>query len=120
MRSIVSPAPFVVDHSVSGSFVGSLRFPAQAEEHPKPVIFCWRLETSIVTSEDCAAPPPHVPDPPSTPTVCTEPPSDDDIPPSSPVPLDWLLPALDVAPELVPLPEWDAPLELVELPELDP
>jgi hypothetical protein len=32
---MVNPAPFVVDQRVSGSFVGSLRFPAHAEEQPK-------------------------------------------------------------------------------------
>lgn len=132
MRSIVNPAPVVVDQSVAGSFAGLLRLPAQAEEHPKPVILCWRLEMSIVISEDCAAPPPHVPDPPSTPTVCTVPPSAREMPPSSPPPLDPLsLPDLDAASELAasreldplelePLPDPDEPLELAELPELDP
>jgi hypothetical protein len=114
MRSIVSPAPFVVDQSASGSFVGSLRLPPHAEEHPKPVILCWRLATLIVTSDDCAAPPPHVPDPPSTPTVCTAPPSVGDIPASSPAPLEP--PPL---PELEPAPELDEPPELEPAPELD-
>jgi hypothetical protein len=127
MRSIVNPAPFVVDQSVSGSFVGSLRLPAQADEHPKPLILCWRLETLIVTSEDCAAPPPHVPDPPSTPTVCTVPPSAGEIPPSDGVtPSPLLLPELDPAPELdeaptvEPLLEPEDPLEPSEVPELAP
>jgi hypothetical protein len=121
MRSIVNPAPFVVDQSVSGSFVGSFRLPPQAEEHPKPLILCWRLETLIVTSEDCAAPPLHVPDPPSTPTVCTAPPSVGDIPASSPAPPDPLpLPELDPAPEVEPLLEPDEPLEPSGVPELDP
>jgi hypothetical protein len=127
MRSIVNPAPFVVDQSVSGSFVGSLRLPPQAEEHPKPRILCSRLATLIVTSEDCAAPPPHVPDPPSTPTVCTAPPSVADIPASSPAPLDPpSLPELEPAPELdeppavEPLLEPDEPIEPEEVPELDP
>jgi hypothetical protein len=127
MRSIVNPAPFVVDQSVSGSFVGSLRLPPHAEEHPKPVILCWRLETSIVTSEDWAAPPPHVPDPPSTPTVCTAPPSVGDIPASSPAPLDppplpelEPAPELDGPPEVEPLLEPDEPIEPEEVSELDP
>jgi hypothetical protein len=127
MRSIVNPAPFVVDQSVSGSFVASLRLPAQAEEHPKPRIFCWRPVMLIVTSEDCAAPPPHVPDPPSTPTVCTTPPSVGEIPPSGPPPLDPLpLPELDPAPELdeppevEPVLEPDEPLEAPYVPELEP
>jgi hypothetical protein len=121
MRSIVNPAPFVVDQSVSGSFVGSFRLPPQAEEHPKPLILCWRLETLIVTSEDCAAPPLHVPDPPSTPTVCTAPPSVGDIPASSPAPPDPLpLPELDGPPELEPLLDPDDPIEPEEVPELDP
>src|SRR5271166_4209570 len=121
MRSIVSPAPFVVDQSVSGSFAGSLRLPPHAEEHPKPVIRCSRLETLMVTSDGCAAPPPHVPDPPSTPTVCTAPPSVGGIPESSPAPLDP-----PPSPELEPAPELDGPpdveplLELEEAPELDP
>lgn len=77
-----------------------------------------------MTSDDWATPPPHVPDPPSTPTVCTTPPSAGDSPPSSPAPLPPL-PELD-APELAPpLPELNPLLEpddveLVELPELDP
>src|SRR5579862_308109 len=101
MRSIVNPAPFVVDQSVSGSFAGSLRLPPHAEEHPKPVILCWRLETLIVTSEACAAPPLHVPDPPSTPTVCTRPASVGGMPPSDSSPPDPLpIPELDPAPEL--------------------
>jgi hypothetical protein len=86
------------------------------------VILCWRLETLMVTSEDCAAPPPHVPDPPSTPTVCTAPPSVGDIPASSPGPLDpppppepEPEPELDGPPEVEPL-----PLELEEVPELEP
>jgi hypothetical protein len=127
MRSIVNPAPFVVDQSVSGSFVGSLRLPPHAEEHPKPLILCWRLEALIVTSEDCAAPPPHVPDPPSTPTVCTAPPSVVGIPPSGPIPPEPLpLPELDPAPELDAPPEVEPPLEPFEpiepeeFPELDP
>jgi hypothetical protein len=121
MRSIVNPAPFVVDQSVSGSFVGSFRLPPQAEEHPKPLILCWRLETLIVTSEDCAAPPLHVPDPPSTPTVCTAPPSVGDIPASSPAPPDPPpLPELDGPPEVEPLLEPDEPIEPEEVPELDP
>jgi hypothetical protein len=127
MRSIVSPAPFVVDQSVSGSFAASLRLPAHAEEHPKPVIRCWRLGTLIVTSEDCAVPPPHVPDPPSTPTVCTALPSVGDIPASSPAPLNPPpVPELEPAPELDGLPgvepllEPAEPLELEEVPELDP
>src|SRR5579863_5172390 len=136
MRSIVKPAPVVVDQSVSGSFVGSLRLPPQAEEHPKPVILCWRLEVLIVMSDDCAAPPPHVPDPPSTPTVCTTPPSFCEVPPSGPAPLDPLPLPLDPAPELDEAPEVEPPLdpdepreppdapeleppELVTLPELD-
>jgi hypothetical protein len=128
MRSIVNPAPFVVDQSVSGSFVGSLRLPAQAEEHPKPLILCWRLETLIVTSEDCAAPPPHVPDPPSTPTVCTAPPSVGETGPTplDPLPLPELEPAPEVdeppevPPEVEPLLEPDEPLEPSGVPELDP
>jgi hypothetical protein len=107
--------------------VASLRLPAQADEHPKPLILCWRLETLIVTSEDCAAPPPHPPDPPSTPTVCTAPPSVDDIPASSPGPLNppplpelEPAPELDGAPEVEPLFEPDEPIELEEVPELDP
>jgi hypothetical protein len=127
MRSIVSPAPFVVDQRVSGSFVGSLRLPPHADEHPKPVILCWRLEVSIVTSEDCAAPPAHVPEPPSTPTVCTTPPSVGDVPASRPAPLDPAslpelepAPELDEPPEVEPLPEPDEPLELEVVPELDP
>ena len=95
---------------------------------PKPLILCWRLETSIVTSEDCAAPPPHVPDPPSTPTVCTMPPSVGDIPASSsPAPLDppslpevEPAPELDEPPEVDPLLEPDEPLEPEEIPELVP
>jgi hypothetical protein len=81
----------------------------------------------IVTSEDCAAPPLHVPDPPSTPTVCTAPPSVGDIPASSPAPPDPLpLPELDPAPEVdeppevEPLLEPDEPLEPSGVPELDP
>jgi len=126
MRSIVSPAPFVVDQSVSGSFVGSLRLPPQAEEHPKPVILCWRVEVLIVTSEDCAAPPAQVPDPPSTPTVCTTPPSLCEIPPSGPTPLDPPplpldpAPELDEPPEVEPLLEPDDPLEPPDVPELEP
>jgi hypothetical protein len=131
MRSIVNPAPFVVDQSVSGSFVASFRLPAQAEEHPKPLILCWRLETLIVRSEDCAVPPPQVPDPPSTPTVCTTPPSVG-VPPSSPAPLEPPpLPELEAAPELedapelappevAPLPDPDELLEAPEVPELEP
>jgi hypothetical protein len=136
MRSIVNPAPFVVDQSVSGSFVGSLRLPPHAEEHPKPLILCWRVEVAIVTSDDCAPPPPHVPDPPSTPTVCTTPPSFCEIPLSGPTPLDPLPlplappPELDEAPEVAPLAGPDGPpeppdvsepepLELETLPELD-
>src|SRR5271166_4633808 len=126
MRSIVSPAPFVVDQSVSGSFVGSLRLPPQAEEHPKPLILCWRVDVLIVTSEDCAAPPAQVPDPPSTPTVCTTPPSLCEIPPSSPAPLDapplpeLPAPELDGPPEVEPLLEPDEPTEPEDVPELDP
>lgn len=97
--------------------------PPQAVEQPKPVILCWRLETLTVTSEDCAAPPPHVPDPPSTPTVCTAPPSVGEIPPSG-SPLDPLpLPELDPASELDGPPEVelepDEPLEPSDAPELD-
>ena len=127
MRSIVNPAPFVVDQSVSGSFVGSLRLPAQADEHPKPRILCWRLETLIVTSEDCAAPPLQVPDPPSTPTVCTRPPpSVGGMPPSDSTPPDPLpSPELDPAPELDEPPAIEPPLDPDELepsdvPELEP
>src|SRR5579864_8022469 len=82
-----NPAPVVVDQSVSGSLAALLRVLPQAEEFPHPVILCWRLEISTVTSDDCAAPPLHVPDPPSTPTVCTGPPSAGDVPASSPTPL---------------------------------
>jgi len=81
----------------------------------------------IVTSEDCAAPPPHVPDPPSTPTVCTTPPSVGEIPPSGLPPLDPLpLPELDPAPELdeppevEPVLEPDEPLEASYGPEIEP
>ena len=102
MRSNVNPAPFVVDQSVSGSLVASLRLPPQAEEHPKPVILCWRLETSIVTSEGCAAPPPQVPEPPSTPTVGTWPASAGEVPPSDPSPPDppGLPPDADAPPRI--------------------
>jgi hypothetical protein len=81
----------------------------------------------IVRSEDCAAPPPHVPDPPSTPTVCTVPPSV--APPSSPEVLDPLeFAELDVALELAPrldvepfeLPEPDEAGVVAEVPELNP
>jgi hypothetical protein len=81
----------------------------------------------IVTSEDCAAPPLHVPDPPSTPTVCTGPPSVGDIPasgpaPPDPPPLPELEPApeLDGPPEVEPPLELDAPLEPPDAPELEP
>jgi hypothetical protein len=126
MRSIVNPAPLVVDQSVSGSFVGSLRLPPQAEEHPKPRILCWTLEVLTVTSEDCADPPAHVPDPPSTPTVCTPPPSFGEVPPSGPTPLDPLplpldpAPELDEPPEVDPLLEPDEPLEPPDVLELEP
>jgi hypothetical protein len=126
MRSIVKPAPFVVDQSMVGSFAGSLRLPPQAEEHPKPLIRCWRLEVLIVTSDDCAAPPPHVPDPPSTPTVCTSPPSPCEVPPSDPASLDPVPlpldapPELDEAPEVEPPLEPDEPPELPDVPELEP
>ena len=36
------------------------KLPAQAEDTPKPVMCCWRLETSIEMSDDCAVPPPQV------------------------------------------------------------
>lgn len=78
-----------------------------------------------MTSDDWAAPPPHVPDPPSTPTVCTTPPSAGDIPPSSAGPL-LPLPEFDAPelepplPELDPLLEPDDVVELAELPELSP
>ena len=81
----------------------------------------------MVTSEDCAAPPPHVPDPPSTPTVCTTPASVGDIPASSPAPLGppslpelEPAPELDEPPEVDPLLEPDEPLEPEELPEIVP
>lgn len=37
-----------------------LKLPSQAEDTPKPVMGCSRLDTLIWTSEDCAVPPPQV------------------------------------------------------------
>jgi hypothetical protein len=59
MRSNVKPAPVVVDHKYSGSDAFA-KLPTQAEDTPKPVMCCSRLETSMETSDDCAVPPPQV------------------------------------------------------------
>src|SRR5579884_2094285 len=117
MRSKDNPAPFVVDQRVSGSFAGSLRLPAQAEEHPKPVIFCWSFETSTITSDDWAVPPPQTP----LPGLVS-----DAEPLLEPASLAELLPELplepepplepDVPPEPAPLPDAELPLEPALLP----
>ncbi len=60
MRSNVKPAPVVVDQRYAGS-VALAKLPAQAEETPKPVMCCCRLDSLTVTSDACAVPPPHVP-----------------------------------------------------------
>src|SRR5450432_383257 len=65
MRCSESPAPVVVDQSVSAS--AALMVEPQAVEAPKPEIFWCASARLTTTSPDVALPPPHVTPPPPAP-----------------------------------------------------